>query len=69
MHYLPTRRTMYALLVTARGTTLEMAAAEKQATSALAAEFLDSLRTQESADSRRARELAGMLHATLRAPH
>jgi tetratricopeptide (TPR) repeat protein/CHAT domain-containing protein len=62
VHYLPTRRTMYAVVISARGAGMEMAAAEMEGASALAAEFLDSLKTQEGADSRRARELSGLLN-------
>ncbi len=61
VHYLPTRRTMYAIVISGHGAAMEMAAAEKEKVSALAAEFLDSLKTQAAADSRRARELSGML--------
>ena len=62
VHYLPTRRTMYALVISRNGAGLEMAAMEKEAASSLATEFLDSLKTPEAADSRRARELSGMLN-------
>jgi tetratricopeptide (TPR) repeat protein len=61
VHYLPTRRMMYAMVITSRGINLEMAAAEREATATLASEFLDSLRTQEASESRRARELSGLL--------
>ncbi|MBP1647127.1 MAG: tetratricopeptide [Bacteroidetes bacterium] len=63
VHYLPTRRTMYALVISSRGASLEMAAAAGEKTTMLAAEFLDSLKTREAADSRRARALSGMLSA------
>ena len=62
VHYLPTRRSMYALVITPHGTSLGMAAAEKRGASLLAGEFLDSLKTPEGADSRRARELSGLLN-------
>ncbi len=62
VQYLPTRRIMYTLALTPHGTNLGMAAAEKEASSLLAREFLDSLKTQAGADSRRARELSGSLN-------
>jgi tetratricopeptide (TPR) repeat protein len=62
VQYLPTRRTMYSLMVTPHGTNLGMAAAEKDVSSALAMEFLDSLKTPEAADSWKARELSGALN-------
>jgi tetratricopeptide (TPR) repeat protein len=62
VHYLPTRRTMYALVISRHGAALEMAATEKEAASAIAAEFLDSLKTAEAANSRRTRELSGLLN-------
>lgn len=68
VHYLPTRRTMYALTISGRGAGLEMAAAEREATSALAAEFLDSLKTPQASESRRARDLSGMLSAVFVRP-
>ncbi len=68
VQYLPTRRAMYALVVSSRRASLEIAAAEKEATSALAAEFLDSLRTPEASESRRARELSGLLNTVFVRP-
>ncbi|RPH38062.1 CHAT domain-containing protein, partial [bacterium] len=68
VHYLATRRTLYAVIVSSHGAGLEMAAAERDWASGLAAEFLDSLKTPEAADSWRSRELSGMLNAVFVRP-
>ncbi len=68
VQYLPTRRTLYAMVISGHRAVLELAAVEKESVSALAMEFLDSLKTPEGADSRRGRELSGILHAAFVRP-